>query len=192
MLPLDPTQPCPSPFQFYSNTAHGAAWRGLRRKILKFSSLTNKKNHRSIKLKMKKLIAITAAFSSYLLAVPSALAQTNVQACPTGQFSILCNFGLSSFGNIVSTTVTVLFVIAVVIALGFLIYGGIKWIISGGDKTAVESARNTIVAAVVGLIIVFLAFFILNIILGFFGISLTALQLPKLNPNALPQPTPTP
>jgi len=131
---------------------------------------------------MKKLIAITSAFSSYLLTASPVFAQTNVQTCPTGQFSILCNFGINSFGNLVSTTVTVLFVIAVVIALGFLIYGGIKWIISGGDKTAVEGARNTIVAAIVGLVIVFLAFFILNIILGFFGISLTALQLPRLTP----------
>ena len=81
---------------------------------------------------MKKIIAIIAAFSSYLLAVPSAFAaDTPVKTCPEGKFSVLCTFTDTSFGGIVSTAVTVLFVIAVVIALGFLIFGGIKWIISG-------------------------------------------------------------
>ena len=73
-----------------------------------------------------------------------------------------------------------MFIVAVIVALGFLIYGGIKWIISGGDKAGVEAARNTIVAAVVGLVIVFLSYFILNIILGIFGLSLGTLTLPTL------------
>lgn len=61
--------------------------------------------------------------------------------------------------------VGLLFVVGVVIAIAFLIYGGIKWILSGGDKQAVESARNHIVAAIVGLIIVVGAFVILNLVI---------------------------
>jgi|SRR3989338_440553 len=131
---------------------------------------------------MKKIVSAILP-SAYFLAPSLAFAQTSVDACPKGDFAGLCAFNIDSFGGIISTVVTVLFVIAVVIALAFLIWGGIKWILSGGDKSAVEGARNTIVAAIVGLIIVFLAYFILNIVLGFFGISLTKLELPKLSPN---------
>ncbi|MEK7559024.1 MAG: hypothetical protein AAB521_01855 [Patescibacteria group bacterium] len=132
---------------------------------------------------MKKFIP-AIALSTYLLTPAVAFAQTSVSTCPPGQFNVLCGFTASSFGSVVSTLVSVLFVIAVVIALVFLIWGGIKWILSGGDKSAVESARNTIVAAVVGLIIVFLSYFILNIVLGFFDIKLADLKIPKINPAA--------
>jgi len=109
--------------------------------------------------------------------IPSvALADTTVTTCPSGSFNVLCNFGQGGSLGLVGTAVTLLFVIAIVISLGFLIYGGIRWIMSGGDKSAVETARNTIVAAIVGLVIVFLSYFILNLVLGFFG-------LPSLNQN---------
>ena len=129
---------------------------------------------------MKKLIATTAAFSSYLLSPALAFADT-VDTCPTGDFAGLCKLTSSNFGNVVGNVITLLFILAVLIALGFLIWGGIKWILSGGDKTNVEAARNTIVAAVVGLVIVFLAYFILNLGVGFFlGKTITTFTLPTL------------
>ena len=51
---------------------------------------------------------------------------------------------------------------------------------SGGDKGKVDEARKTVIAAIVGLIIAFLAFFILSVVLSFFGLSLTNLVLPKI------------
>ena len=110
-------------------------------------------------------------------------AATKIEACPTiPGFKELCKFTEGEFGNIVGTFITLIFVLAVLIALAFLVFGGIKWITSGGDKTAVEGARNTIVAAIVGLVIVFLSYFILNIILGIFNLSLAQLKLPELTP----------
>ena len=79
-------------------------------------------------------------------------------------------------GGILDKTIpsimTFLFVGASLLALGFLIYGGIKWITSGGDKAGVESARNTIVYAIIGLIIVFFSFAIVNTIGEIFGVKL--------------------
>jgi len=129
---------------------------------------------------MKKFIPVVA-LSAYFLNPVTAFAQTNINTCPTDQFNFLCSLTEGGFGGIIGGAVNILFVIAVVIALVFLIWGGIKWILSGGDKSAVESARNTIVAAVVGLIIVFLSYFILNVILNFFHIQLSNLQLPQIN-----------
>lgn len=126
-----------------------------------------------------------ASFLVYLFAIPApaiAASPTSfpVSPIPSGQFGGLADLTAANFGKIVGNVVTIAFIIAIVIALGFLVYGGIKWITSGGDKTAVEGARNTIVAAIVGLVIVFLAYFILNLILGFFGLSLGELVLPQI------------
>lgn len=62
------------------------------------------------------------------------------------------------------------------------------WVISRGDKEKVEGARNQIVASLVGLVISFLAFFVVNIAFGFFfpGKSLKDLSLPTLGPDTVP------
>ena len=85
-------------------------------------------------------------------------------------------------GGLISAVINLLFVVASVIAIVFLIWGGIRWILSGGDKAAVETARNTIIAAIIGLVIVFLSYFILKLVFQFLGLTL----LDTFNiPNAL-------
>lgn len=111
----------------------------------------------------------------------------DIDPCARGQrggtnFSRLCDLDSGSIGNIVSTVVTVLLIVAVIIALFFLIWGGIRWITSGGDKGKVDEARKHIVAAIIGLIVAFLAYFILQLVLGFFGLKLGDLRLPVLTP----------
>jgi hypothetical protein len=62
----------------------------------------------------------------------------------------------------------VLITAAVAIALVSLIWGGISWTMSGGDKTKLQAARNTVLYAIVGLITSFLSFLIVNLIGYFF------------------------
>lgn len=131
---------------------------------------------------MKKLFYSIAAFSPLAFAT-KAFAEQSVDPCvnPTNEtLKNVCAAQGQEIGAIVGFVITVAFIIAVLIALLFLIWGGIKWITSGGDKAGVETARNQIIAAVIGLIIVFLAFFILNLVLGLFGLSLFDLKLPTL------------
>ncbi|MDO8269965.1 MAG: hypothetical protein Q7T54_04835 [Candidatus Levybacteria bacterium] len=131
---------------------------------------------------MKKILGFASAFPALLMSAPQVFAQAtndNLNPCPkAGQFSVLCGF--NDLGAVLGFVITIAFIIAVLIALFFLIWGGIKWITSGGDKGGVEAARNQIIAAVIGLIIVFLAFFILNLVLGLFGLSLFSLKLPNI------------
>lgn len=126
---------------------------------------------------MKKALASTIAAASYLSFALPAFA---IEVCPKGGFANLCSVDSSKFGTLVQTAVTVLLIIAVVIALFFLILGGIRWITSGGDKAKVESARNTIIAAIVGLVVAFLAYFILTVVLSIFGLSLGTIKLPTI------------
>src|ERR1035437_4558770 len=82
---------------------------------------------------------------------------------PTGGFN-------TSGTNIIQVALTLLFVFAVILALIFAIYSGIQWTISGGDKQKIQQARLRITFAVIGLIVVFLAFFIVNLVGGFLKI----------------------
>src|SRR3989304_8524989 len=121
---------------------------------------------------MKKLSALSLPIFTYLsLSIPAFAATGDVLVAPcTSNFTVLCNLGVGSVGGIINAVITLRFVVAVLVALAFLIFGGIKWITSGGDKAGVEAARNMIVAALVGLVIVFLAYFIINFVMNFFGL----------------------
>ena len=130
----------------------------------------------------KKLLALSTGLLAPFAIVSPAFAET-IETCPTGQFDALCKFSADSLSGIVSAIVTTLLIVATLVALFFLIWGGIRWVTSGGDKGKVESARNTIIAAIIGLIIAFLAYFILTLVLSFFGLSLTNIELPKFIDN---------
>jgi len=130
---------------------------------------------------MKKIPAILLGLSALAYSALPAFAQTDVNPCPnnSNQFFKLCTISADNIGVLVNTAVTILLVIAVLISLFFLIWGGIRWITSGGDKGKVDEARKHIVAAIIGLVIALLAYFILTVVLGLFGLRLSALQLPK-------------
>lgn len=102
--------------------------------------------------------------------------------CPNGSsFTNLCNLQAASAGGYIGTIVEVLLIIAIISSLFFLIYGGIRYISSGGDKGKIDQARSTLIAAIIGLIVSLAAFFILNFILVFFtGQGLMNMQIPTL------------
>lgn len=101
--------------------------------------------------------------------------------CPEGQFSALCNLKADKAGNFVGGIITLLLIVAVVVSLFFLVWGGIRWTMSGGDQAKVQSARSTIIAAIVGMVIAFLAFFIINVVMTIFtGQGIGGFTLPTL------------
>ena len=61
-------------------------------------------------------------------------------------------------------TNTVLYIVGI-IAVIMLIVGGIKYVVSGGDSKKVTDAKNTVLYAIIGLIIAFLAFAIVNFVI---------------------------
>lgn len=56
--------------------------------------------------------------------------------------------------------------IAFIIAIIFLIIGGFRYIISQGDEDAVAQARATIVNAIIGIILIVFAWYLMNFVLG--------------------------
>ena len=79
-----------------------------------------------------------------------------------GSDSTLFGGSDSIFTTIINTLLFIIGVLSVVM----LIYGGIRYTISSGDAARVTAAKNTIMYAIVGLIVAFLAFAIVNWVLG--------------------------
>ena len=75
----------------------------------------------------------------------------------------------TDFGNMFSSILNVVMLIAAVLVFAFLIFGGIQWITAGGDKTKAGEARNKITSAVIGLVIVAASYALINLIVNFLG-----------------------
>lgn len=66
------------------------------------------------------------------------------------------------FTRITNTALYIVGILSVVM----LVWGGLRYIISGGDSKKVTDAKNTILYALLGLIISFLAYAIVNFVLN--------------------------
>ena len=121
-------------------------------------------------------LAVTMAFT------PAGVvgAQSTGAGCDTGPTGgvaagIDCskndNVPTTLFGNgsIFTTVVNILLFIIGAISVIMLIWGGIRYTTSGGSSSAVTSAKNTIMYAIIGLVVAFLAFAIVNWVLGEVG-----------------------
>ncbi|NCN87799.1 MAG: hypothetical protein GW941_02795 [Candidatus Pacebacteria bacterium] len=72
-------------------------------------------------------------------------------------------------GEYINRLLRFVMMISALLVFAQLIWGGIEWITSGGDKGKVDSARGKITAAVIGLIIVASSYAILHLSLNFIG-----------------------
>ena len=75
-------------------------------------------------------------------------------------------FGTSGIFN---TITNVLLFVLGAISVIMIIIGGLRYVISGGDSTAVTAAKNTILYAIVGVIVAVLAYAIINFVIGSFA-----------------------
>lgn len=103
------------------------------------------------------------------------LAQGNsFNMLPGGEFT---NLGGITIFSIVSALVILVLVVAALVFFFMLVLGGIRYITSGGDKGSTESARSQITAALIGLVIVFAAWAIINLVNIFFGVDILSLNI---------------
>lgn len=102
------------------------------------------------------------------------LAQEPINIMPQGQFS---NLGQVTIASIVSALVILVLIVAALVFFFMLVIGGVRYITSGGDKGQTEAARGQITAALIGLVIVFAAWAIINLINIFFDINILSLNI---------------
>ena len=68
-------------------------------------------------------------------------------------------------GGVFQTVTNVLLFIIGAVSVIMLIIGGVRYTISQGDSSAVTSAKNTILYAVIGLIVAILAYAVVNFVI---------------------------
>ena len=78
---------------------------------------------------------------------------------------------ITDIGLLVSSGINIVIIIAGILVFALLVWGGIQWMTSGGDKTKTEEARNRITAALVGLAIVACSWALTKLIAYFFGVG---------------------
>ena len=84
----------------------------------------------------------------------------------------ICGLGANiTLAGLAVNIVNLILFVAFALALIFLIVGGIKWIISGGDKAQTEAARNGVTSALIGLAVVVGAYVLINVVLRFLGLT---------------------
>ena len=72
-------------------------------------------------------------------------------------------------GSLVKDAVNVILWVVGILSVIMLVWGGIKYTTSAGDTNKVTSAKNTIIYAVIGLIIAILAYAIVNFVIEKIG-----------------------
>lgn len=123
---------------------------------------------------MKKTIAATLATLATMANVGLAYAQSEGNIAVTKPDVLK----ITDMGEFTKALVALIFMIAGLLVFVFLVWGGVQWLTSGGDKGATEAARNRITAALVGLAIIAVSWALVAIIGRFFGFRLDNLTVP--------------
>lgn len=124
-----------------------------------------------------KLKSLKFAFASLLVSVSLLLVGglLPASAAPTFQSNACeglsqldsaqdCQHGGNSALNIVSTIVSILSLIVGVAAVIMIIIAGLKYITAAGDSNGLSSAKNTLIYALVGLVVASLAQFLVHFV----------------------------
>ena len=76
---------------------------------------------------------------------------------------------LTGDNGIVTTVINTMLFIVGILSVIMIIYAGIRYVTAHGDKGQVEGAKNTLIYAIVGLIVSIVAYALVNWVVGLFG-----------------------
>lgn len=116
---------------------------------------------------------IKRAFGAIILQASALATPLVVRAQISGQLVPEGPQGIREIDNIIEViqaAIRFILLVAFVLAFIFLIIGGIRWIVAGGDEKGVAGARGMITAALIGLVIVLVSFALIRLVEEFFGV----------------------
>ena len=103
------------------------------------------------------IFAVLAGAGASALTLQEGAQAAQCDGCPSNLFG--------DTGVFRQVTNIILYIVGI-IAVIMLIIGGIKYVVSGGDSKKVTDAKNTVLYAIIGLVICFLAFAIVNFVIS--------------------------
>ncbi len=77
-------------------------------------------------------------------------------------------------GGLVSTIVNFMLFAVGALSVVMIMFGGLRYVLSGGNSSAVAAAKNTILYAIIGLVVAFFAYAIVQFITSALTGSITA------------------
>lgn len=77
-----------------------------------------------------------------------------------------CAGSATGVGTIIKAVITILSIVVGVAAVIMIVIGGLKYVTSGGESAATASAKNTVLYALIGLVIAGLAQVLVHYVLG--------------------------
>jgi hypothetical protein len=106
---------------------------------------------------------ITAAVALMALALP---VMVSAQILPPPPAGLATGFsgGNQTVTSVITRIVAIALALAGLIAILFLIIGGFRYVTAAGNEEAAESAKKTILNAIIGIIVIILAYVILRVI----------------------------
>ena len=113
---------------------------------------------------------------SFLVQAASAPEVKPIDFTPGSGFGGLANL---QFAGLISGIITFFLIAAAIVFFFILVIGGIKWILSQGEEAKVKAARDQVTHALIGLVVVFAAWAIINLIAYAFDLKLSNLTFPK-------------
>lgn len=100
----------------------------------------------------------------------SALAlDTSTFPCPTGlNCSTQVNAGnvTGALNGLISQVIQWLLSIALGLAVLFVIIGGFRYLISGGNEDSAEAAKNTVINSLIGIVLIILSYSIVQVVVN--------------------------
>lgn len=79
--------------------------------------------------------------------------------------------GQQNLGDVLFDVVNALLLFAGAVAVLFLIIGGFRYVVSAGNAEQVEGAKKTIVYALLGLIVIFIAYVLVQLVQNYLGVQ---------------------
>ena len=80
------------------------------------------------------------------------------------------NAAQGSLTDNIKNIINVMLLVIGIVAVIMLIVGGFRYVLSNGNEKAVSGAKDTILYAVIGIVVALLSFAIVNFVLGRFGV----------------------
>ena len=124
---------------------------------------------------MKKLFASLGTFLTGLyLAAPALADVTPADGNEPWKVNVdEPKYAIPEFGSVIKGGIQIAIMVAGLLCLIYLIWGGIEWLTSGGAKEGVAAAKARMTAAFIGMIIILASWAIIQIVGHLFHLDVT-------------------
>lgn len=91
------------------------------------------------------------------------------EQCGANSDSAVCKAsGEDDLGGMVKIIINTVLVVLGMVAVIMIVIGGVRYTTSNGESSAVKSAKDTILYAIIGLVVAIMSFAIVNFVVGRF------------------------